>query len=178
MWRILNASELQSTQMESYNPKLLRNLLICALVSFACPFSFFPYALFSPTFLSFLSFSSQSRSWRDGDIGLEVHGDLSPTLGGRGLSLPGLGSVPLPGSSKKTAQAVLVVRRNSAVTTLTVLLCSSLSYSSQRRSSPKPSLDTAVESYSAGQTREFQDRFHRGDATHLCWWGWGEFYKI
>lgn len=174
--------------MESYNPKLLRNLLICALILFACPFSFLKHVSHFPLLcISSLCLLSQSCKWCYGDIDLEVHGGLSPTPGSRGLSLPGLGSVPLPGSPKKTAQTVLVVWRDSLVITQ---LCPPVPATSQLLPpSPPlsstasrdtqdwtPGLDKARGSYK--QTRELRDWCYRGGTTHLCRWGWVEFYKI
>ncbi|KAM6913393.1 LOW QUALITY PROTEIN: speckle-type POZ protein [Lycodopsis pacificus] len=73
-----------------------------------------------------LAAADKSRSGCDGDTELEVHGDLTSTPGCRGLSLPGLGSVPLPGPPKTTSQTVLVVGEALPVLTLLRLHCSFL----------------------------------------------------
>jgi len=114
--------------------------------------------VYLPLHYALTTFSSvcfQSCSWCDGDIGLEVHGYLSSTPGGRGISLAGLGPVPLPGSPKKTAETILVVSSDSPVQTLlcppapatSLLLPASLSqtsFCSYRRQRPKTDKGLAV----------------------------------
>lgn len=54
----------------------------------------------------------QSCCRGDGDCGLEVHGGLSSSPGGRGVPIPGVRPVPLPGASTQASQAILTALRH------------------------------------------------------------------
>ncbi|KAM6904596.1 speckle-type POZ protein isoform 2-T2 [Xenentodon cancila] len=82
-----------------------------------------------------LAAADKSCSRCDGDVGLEVHGDLSPTPGGRGVSLAGLGAVPLPGSPEEAAETILVVHSGCPVQNP---LCSSCTGNLTAPPSPRP----------------------------------------